>query len=120
MLNKYFKTLNNKLIFLYTASLIVETKGKIQSKETDVVITIHPTIKDNKDCFKASIIDASFIKGNPFTKEWLTDLKANNYGLELTESTNGPVVYYYYKEKLTQRTSDLQINRYANKLRQRP
>jgi hypothetical protein len=100
MPKKYFKTPDNKLIFQYTASLIVLIKGKIQTKETDVVITIHPTIKGNKDCFKASIINASFINGNPFTKEWLSDLKANNYGLDLTESTNGPVVYYYNQEQL--------------------
>lgn len=88
------------MIFQITASLIVGTDGQIRTKETDVIISIHPALKNQKPCFRASVIGASFIEGKPFTKKWLENLQSYHYGLEVTEYTNGPMVYYYNQEQL--------------------
>ena len=100
MSHPYFFTPEKILIFQLTASLIVGTDGKIQTEEIDVIISIHPTLKNHTPCFRATVIDASFIKGQPITKDWLENLRSNQYGVDVTEYTNGPVVYYYNQEQL--------------------
>ncbi len=92
MSNNYFKTPDNKLVFQQVASIIVEAEG-YRTKNIDVVITIQEVMKNDQNCFKASIIHTSLIKGIPFSKAWLDDLKANNYGTDLTEPNTGRVIY---------------------------
>lgn len=100
MSKQYFRTPENTLIFQYTVSLLKEINGNIQRSDTDVIISIKETLIDQKPCFKASYIDASLIKGEPFSAAWLVNLKSFDYGQPVTEYLGGPVVYYFNQEQM--------------------
>ena len=100
MSRQYFRTSENTLIFQFTASLLKEINEYVQRSDTDVIISIKETFIDQKPCFKASYIDASLIKGEPFSDAWLTNLKSFNYGQPVAEYLGGPVVYYFNQEQM--------------------
>lgn len=100
MQQKYFRTTHNILVYESTASMLMEVDGQLKHSDIAVIISIHATIKDQKTCYKARVINAGFVKGEPYSKEWLNNLENNNYGVEVTEYTNGPVVYYFDEEQL--------------------
>ena len=97
---QYFRTSNNILVYESTASMLMEVDGQLKHSDIAVIISIHATIKEQKTCYKARVIEAGFVKGEPFSKEWLKNLENKNYGVEVTEYTNGPVVYYFDEEQL--------------------
>lgn len=70
MQKKYFRTTHNILVYEFTASLLMEVGGQLKHSDIDVIISIHATIKEQKSCYKARVIEAGFVKGEPFSKEW--------------------------------------------------
>lgn len=100
MPRKYYITADNILILQLTYSCIDVSNIIYPSEETRVIISIFEEYLEGTQCYSAKVIDANVIEGVSFTKVWLQNLKSNSYGVQVTEYTNGPIVYCYNREQL--------------------